>query len=546
MGPELDPMVLAERLREYLGHRRIAEGIEILNRVQPLLWNLSARPGFGIVVGLIAQWIDAGFDRPELLRCLLEKFPKEDRSDLLVSDYLHLRMAEAVLAMHDEDFAAAMGCLAAVKSFENQTTDLELLAIANFWLGRSCRRLGRYAEALPYIERAEALAVACGYPQMAAIMQVTRSWLAFQRGKLQEAGALLLQAETALNPTGDYLNRGNIQSAYGRIARRQGKYDRATEYFERAITEYRAGGEGHVQLARTLLNLAFVERLIALESQRELDSTAKSRRSATLSPAENAREQRAGIEAVRGSAWRHLEEAHEIFSNAQSHRGIAGVHVNRGFLCLDEGDLERAAAEGAEAFSHGAARSDAIVLARARTLQCIVENTAIEEQLGDGLLHRDAAESFAREAVAYAGKTENRRLLARAYVWQGLTFTAAPADLETARRCCEQAMTLLQPERLERQYTWDDLESLKQKVVSARPVESVLRAWSAGIVENTSFQQMTEEFARIVIPKIWEREGRKISKVAEKLSISPKKVRRILHSAGAAARGPIPKGNHDE
>ena len=47
---------------------------------------------------------------------------------------------------------------------------------------------------------------------------------------------------------------------------------------------------------------------------------------------------------------------------------------------------------------------------------------------------------------------------------------------------------------------------------------------------------MTEEFARIIIPKVWEREGRKVSKVAEKLSISPKKVRRILHSAGVSER----------
>jgi DNA-binding NtrC family response regulator len=51
-------------------------------------------------------------------------------------------------------------------------------------------------------------------------------------------------------------------------------------------------------------------------------------------------------------------------------------------------------------------------------------------------------------------------------------------------------------------------------------------------VENKTFQQMTEEFARIVIPQVWEREGRKVSRVAGKLSISPKKVRRILHSAG--------------
>jgi len=171
-------------------------------------------------------------------------------------------------------------------------------------------------------------------------------------------------------------------------------------------------------------------------------------------------------------------------------------------------------------------------MARARTLQCIVEHTAIEEQVGEGAVHRDAAEVFAREAVTFAERTENRRLLARAYVWQGLTFTDSPADLEAARRCYEQATALLQVEGTERQYRWDDLETLKTRLLRARPVDAVLRAWSAGIVENMTFQQMTEEFARIVIPKIWEKEGRKISKVAEKLSISPKKVRRILHSAG--------------
>ena len=53
------------------------------------------------------------------------------------------------------------------------------------------------------------------------------------------------------------------------------------------------------------------------------------------------------------------------------------------------------------------------------------------------------------------------------------------------------------------------------------------------MVDNRTFQQLTEEFARIVIPKVWEREGRKVSRVAEKLSISPKKVRRILHSRGS-------------
>ena len=47
-----------------------------------------------------------------------------------------------------------------------------------------------------------------------------------------------------------------------------------------------------------------------------------------------------------------------------------------------------------------------------------------------------------------------------------------------------------------------------------------------------AFQQVAEEFAELVIPKVWEREGRKVSRVATRLSISPKKVRRILDRAG--------------
>jgi tetratricopeptide (TPR) repeat protein len=534
MGAELDAGALVERLRDHLGHRRIEEGRRTLEEAEPALEAIGPRPGCGVLCGLIAQWADAGVGEPAFVRRLLERFPRECRAELPLADYLHLRMAEASLAMTNEDFEEATRHLLLVVSFEGEVADTELLAIANFWAGRCHRRTGHYAESLRFTEHSGALALACGYPQMAAIMQVTKSWLAFQKGKLKEAAALLREAENALKNTSDFLNRGNIQSAYGRIARRQGKYEHARECFERAICEYRTGGRESLQMARALLNLGFVKRLVALEAQRDLDRAAKSRRAADGdSPAESpVRRQRDRIETIRHEAAAHLDEAYVIYERRQNHRGIAGVHLNRGFLYLDAGDLERAAAEAAEAFGHGVEKADSIVMARARTLQCIVENTAMEEQVGDAAQHREAAEGFAREAVGFAESTENRRLLARALVWQGLTFTAAPADLDAARRCCQQATALLQPEGLEMQYTWDDLETLKARVLHAHPVESVLLAWSAGIAENITFQQMTEEFARIVIPKVWEREGRKISKVAEKLSISPKKVRRILHSAG--------------
>jgi hypothetical protein len=267
-----------------------------------------------------------------------------------------------------------------------------------------------------------------------------------------------------------------------------------------------------------------------------LDHIAAARRGSGGAPAEPAREQRARIERIRAEARDCLAEAAQIYLRHQNHSGIAAVRITDGFLRLDAGDLERAAADAAEAFAEGSGKSDLIVMARARTLQCIVENARIEEQLGDPLQSREAAETFARDAVGFAGRTENRRLQARALVWQGLTFTVEPADLEAARRCCEQALALLQPEATERQYVWDDLETLKSRVLHARPIDRTLRAWCAGVVEGQSFQQITEEFARIVIPRVWEREGRKVSKVAEKLSISPKKVRRILHAAGVSER----------
>jgi tetratricopeptide (TPR) repeat protein len=535
MGPELEAANFVAQLRDALGHRRIGEGLAILERLRPQLESLEPVPGSGVLVGLAAQWVDAGFDEPALLDRLLARFPKPARAALPLLDYLHLRMVEAVAAMFREDFGAAAEHLQVALRFEEEVDDGEMFAIANFWLGRTFRKRGRYDEALAYTARGERLALALGYAGMAAISQVTLSWLAFQRGKLHEANQILHGAEEALNPTDDFVSRGNIQSAYGRIARRQGKYELAVERFERAIAEFRRGSQGSMQLARTLANLAFVQRLLAVRAQQELDYMAAVRRGKPGVPGDPAREQRQRIERVRESARQALAEAATIYEPNRNHRGIAAVRITEGFLRLDAGDLERAAADAAEAFAQASGTSDYIVMARARTLECIIEHAAMEEQLGDTAQHREAAESFAREAVEFAGQTENRRLLARALVWQGLTFALEPADPEAARRCCEQALALLQPEGMERQYVWEDLETLKSRVLHTQSVGALLRAWSAGIVEGQSFQQMTEQFARIVIPRVWEREGRKVSRVAERLSISPKKVRRILHAAGVNA-----------
>ena len=59
-------------------------------------------------------------------------------------------------------------------------------------------------------------------------------------------------------------------------------------------------------------------------------------------------------------------------------------------------------------------------------------------------------------------------------------------------------------------------------------IDPRLRAWSQGVTDGKTFQGLTEEFAEIVIPRVWEQEDRKITRVAKGLKVSPKKMRRIL------------------
>lgn len=74
--------------------------------------------------------------------------------------------------------------------------------------------------------------------------------------------------------------------------------------------------------------------------------------------------------------------------------------------------------------------------------------------------------------------------------------------------------------------------ALKMRILRASSIDETLRAWSDGILGDKTFPPVTEEFAEIVIPKVWQHEGKKIAKVSSRLSISPKKVRRVRRNVG--------------
>jgi tetratricopeptide (TPR) repeat protein len=523
------------QLKEDLVCRRVGHGMtclhdhgDILNSFDPEQKNAARFAGY------LAQWVDLGFQRPALVKDIVSRFTKSARSRLLLQDYLYLRLAEGMIAMAAEATEEAFRHLDFVLGIEEQIDDKELLAIANFWKGRCLRMKGEYDQALAFAVKGRELATELGHQPMAAVMRVLESWLFFQKGNIKQALRILQEAEVVLKHTDDYLTLGNIHSSFGRIARRQGRYQHAIEHFTTAIGLYRRRDPRHRNVARTLSNLASSKRLIALQLRRKIDADAARRRKAAKrgrSGEDGSQVQhRNRFEQLRKEALAELDEAAIIYEEYRNHHGLGSVHLNYGYLHLDNGDLEHADEEVKTAYQLGEEKGDHILMARARLLDCMIENARVEEEIGENAepgSHARQAQDCAQEAIELARHTQNRRLLADAYIWQGLTWcNHFFDDADAARRSYDQAIALSKGNSADG--TWEDLETLKARVLRAGRVNPVLRAWTQGSVGDKTFQQITEEFAELIIPKVWEQEGRKVSRVATRLSMSPKKIRRIL------------------
>lgn len=542
MGVTFSPEDVAS-LRSMIGQRRIALGTAWLDQHRHLIETLDpAAPGAASFVGYLAQWVDAGYGSPSLLENLIARFPAGQRDWLTLAEYAHLRMAEAVVAMFAEEPDRAIERLQLVLALGDELHERGLLVIANFWIARSLRKKGRYDDALTYAVAARTAAQELGFTKMVAIVQVLEVWLYFQKGKTVEAHALLKKASDALADCDDHISRGNIESAFGRIARRSGRYRQALMHFAAAVEEYKLADPRHPHLARTLVNSAFVKRLMSLQIHKKLDEeSARRGKPAGESKNSAALENRAHVDRLRQEARQDLTSAAEIYAEHHIHAGLGNTHVNLGHLYLDRGDLDLAAEEAQTALEMGEQKFDYILIARSRILQSMVEHEKYEEEVDDGYgpeHHAQLAHDLACDAVESAERTQNRRLIARAYVWQGLTlcnellFDANGRD--RARECHDKAAELLRPEPQD--YIWNDLQTLKRKSFRTDSVNATLLEWSQGVVGEKSFQQIAEEFAEMIIPKVWEREGRKVSRVAKRLAVSPKKVRRVLSSRGLLDR----------
>jgi tetratricopeptide (TPR) repeat protein len=528
-----------QELRRLLQERQIGAGIALLETIRGQLAELSALDFHaGLALGTLAQWVDVGYDGGDLLHALLERFPAERRASIPLSGYVQLRMAEAVVAMRREDLPEALEHLRAVLILEKDFDDPRIAVIAGLWKARCLRKAGEYEQALEVTRESMELAGAQGLVHLEAILRTLESWMVFQQGEPNEAVRILQEAEGVLRDTDDFITLGNIQSTYGRIALREGRYDHAMRYFNGSIDLFKKRSSLEGYLARSFTNIAQAKRFLALQLRRSIDAKHERQRLHNQpEPAAYKRDKAGQLERMYEllrNAQDDLAKADEIYRRRGDHHGAGNVDVSYAQICVDLGDWEKAEKRASEAFDLGATKADYLLMCRARIVEATAANARFEEQIGetdDPSRFAQLAHDCAKEAVALGERTESRRLVAQAYICQGMTLVNGFFNnTDSARACCDKAEGHLNHDRHDA--LWQEVEILRARILHAGLEDPNLRAWSQGAVGDKSLQEVVGDFEEVLIRRVWEREGRKVSRVAHKLAVSPKKVRRVLRHLG--------------
>ena len=154
------PDEFLKQLRDDLAWRRIDSGLRCLAGHRELVESCELhRKNSAVLVGHFAQWVDVGFSGKELLKSLLARFSGAFPEALTLLEYAHLKMAEGLVAMSEEEFGRAITCFEMVLALEPEISDKQMISITHFWMARCLRRQGRYDDALGYVAKAKELAL---------------------------------------------------------------------------------------------------------------------------------------------------------------------------------------------------------------------------------------------------------------------------------------------------------------------------------------------------------------------------------------------------
>jgi len=463
------PTELYGRLEELLLSRNIAEGFALLDSSAAVFDDIASCGDAAIALAVcLAQWIDLGYRDAGMLEAVCERLPPQS-AELPFVDVIRLQLLTAYRSFSTEALDKAILCL------ERCLLGAEILPpplvfLTHFWKGRVHRKKGDYGNAARHLKAARECAETLNRPKLVAVTRIHESWLAFQDGEAARALKMLDEAEVELKPVGHALSLGNIESARGRFVRRSGQYAESLAHFEKAIALYEKEFSNHPNLARAMVNAAYVKRLLALELRPTLY-----------------REKMPGSVNVRylrltNEGLDLLSRAEKIYQKHHHQGGTGSVLVNSGFLHLESGDIEKAAHEALRAYKLGSEMADVILMARATSLQSAVERAKAEEQI-DGEesteRHLQRAVEYAERAIELAKSTQNRRLIAEAILVRGFAALDEPgSNLEVARQCVSEAAALLS--NSDRDHLFKELVELKTRILRATSVDDTLRRWSEG------------------------------------------------------------------
>ena len=520
------------QLDHMLRRRYITAGIALLDSMEAW-WNPAAgrgsvSPDFLLT---LAQWVDVGYAEPQVLRRRIDMLTAVDRLDLKVGEYVRLQMAEAFYALSTDAVEQCIQTLDNILRLNRELLSTELATLAHLWKGRAHRKKADYVQALEHLGFAEDLARKLPDSDVIiAVLQVQQGWVLFQRGHTTRALKVLDSAEAVLIKTDHWIALGNIASARGRIIRRKGDYAQSLKHFEQAVTLYEQRNPHHPSLARAIINLAFVKRLLALQLRRHIDHLVLQRRSVSEDRKTRLQPLHRQYRELYQSAIKDLERAKQICILHDHSSGLAGALLNAGYLHLDGGDLDLATREAGEAQAIAERNNSIVLKTRARILSGWIDNARFEGLIGrpeDAPTYARRAKLHCLEALTLAQSTQNQRLLLNAHLALGeVAANDFFHDYALARRCIDAASALLSTEDAD--YILDEFNALKAKLVQKVGLDDTVRAWSQGLVSGRSLEEVMESFAEVVVTQLWLREDRKIARVARLLSTSPKRVRRLI------------------
>ena len=537
-GPLISDELLTE-LKKNTRHRQIELGTRCLRNCahifkafDPKLENAAA------FLGSLAQW---PYVPPGLLKRLVANFSEESRSGMTIVEYADVQLAEGVVALNDGAVHSAMKHFDVVLQLYQTTTNQGTLAMANYFKARCLHLIGEYDEGLRHVEKARDLESRSSHIHTEAVFKILSGLILFAKRDQNNAIRDLHDAEAVLINTDDYCALGQIQIAYAQMAQHDGHYARAIKHLLRAIDEFKRSGSMDHYVAQSLLDVTEIRLLLVRRIRRTIDIEAEGLRKTGACreiPSQQATKTlRQDLAGLRDEINDGLNRAAQIYRKHVTSAGLSRVHLCRGSLFLELGRFDAASKEADEAYSLCPVKQYS-QLALARILQCMVENAIVEEQIGVSVEHALTARGYAHDAIESAKHTPDKRLLARAYICLGLTLSNCVFNWrDGAREAMEQAAKYIEVGNHDG--VMDDFQILTRRLVQGEALVSTLLEWAHGRTETKSFKELQEDFADLVIPNVLYQQGRKVSRVATSLSISPKKVRRVLARLGLHETGHV-------